>query len=71
MVTGDVPEDRVGWFRRSGGVWTLLPPGEGEGGWKAFSTREVSIGVGWVGGRGAIEREIVALFFHEKVSSVQ
>ncbi|CAN0145841.1 unnamed protein product, partial [Ectocarpus sp. 8 AP-2014] len=32
----------VGWFRRSGGTWTSLPAGEGDGGgpWEAFSARE-------------------------------
>ncbi|CAM9890286.1 unnamed protein product, partial [Hapterophycus canaliculatus] len=40
VVTGDVSEDRVGWFRRSGGAWALVPAGEGEGVWKAFSARE-------------------------------
>ncbi|CAM9780477.1 unnamed protein product, partial [Ectocarpus fasciculatus] len=42
VVTGDVAESRVGWFRRSGGAWTSLPAGEGEGGgpWEAFSAKE-------------------------------
>ncbi|CAB1110550.1 unnamed protein product [Ectocarpus sp. CCAP 1310/34] len=44
VVTGDVSESRVGWFRRSGGAWTSLPAGEGDGGgpWEAFSAREGS-----------------------------
>lgn len=48
VVTGDVSESRVGWFRRSGGAWTSLPAGEGDGGgpWEAFSAKEVSEALG-------------------------